>query len=90
MTRREYVAGNTERLAKLLGLAQSDGLAANGCSLYILLPMTDMKDWESWLEEEYPPEWDNYDRDAEIDEMCRAVDEAAMEALARKRENEEG
>ena len=84
MTRFEYIAADARRMVLLLEIAHSDGLVAKGCSMDLRMPPTETKSWGDWLEEEYPEEWDDYDRAAELSEMERALDEAAMEAMEKK------
>ena len=82
MRRIDYIAKDTRTLADFLDLVQSDGLQARGCSLYLLLPPGESGSWEDWLEKDLPNE-DAADVSAEIDELRRMVDAAA---LARKDE----
>lgn len=84
MTRFDYIAADVRRVATLLGIAQSDGLVAKGCSMHLRMPPTETQIWEEWLKEEYPEEWDELDRAGELSEMERALDEAAMAAMAEK------
>lgn len=84
MTRFEYIAADVRRMVLLLEIAHSDGLVAKGCSMDLRMPPTETKSWRDWLEEEYPEEWDEWDRAGELDEMERALDEAAMAAIAEK------
>ena len=76
MQRLEYITKDARTLADFLDLAQSDGLQAKGCSLYLLLPPGETT-WEEWLETDLPNE-DAADVAADIGEMRRMVDEAAM------------
>ena len=76
MTRLEYLAKDARRLADFLDLMQSDGLQAKGCSLDLLLPDGDAT-WEEWLETDDPID-DEYDISAQIADLRRMVDEAAM------------
>lgn len=78
MTRREYISGDLSRMALLIEIAQNDGLAAKGCFLYLSMPPTETQSWKDWLGSEYPEEWDISDMWSELQEMERAVDEAAM------------
>ena len=81
MTRFEYIAADVRRMTLLLEIAHSDGLVAKGCSMDLRMPPTETQDWQGWLEEEYPEEWDDYDRAAELSEMERTLDEAAVAAM---------
>lgn len=65
-------------MVRLIEIAQNDGLAARGCSLYLQMPPTETQDWNDWLESEYPRDWDVGDMWSELQEMGRAVEEAAM------------
>lgn len=78
MRRIDYLARDARTLADFLDLMQSDGLQAKGCSLKLLLPPTETRSWEDWLETDNPNE-DAWDIAAMIDEMRQTVDNAAAE-----------
>lgn len=81
MTRFEYIAADVRRVATLLEIAQSDGLVAKGCSVKLQMPPTETQNWVDWLSEDYPAEWDEWDRSGELGAMERAVNESAMATL---------
>ena len=75
MRRIDYIAKDARTMADFLDLMQSDGLQAEGCSLYLLFPGETT--WEDWLEKENPNE-DAADIAAMIEEMRRSVEKAAL------------
>ena len=77
MTRFEYLTASIERLADFFDVLQSDGLQAKGCSLDLQLPPNEEGSWIEWLVHDYPDDFDNADRAAEIEEMDRTVFRAA-------------